>query len=71
MNLRLYLFVYDVIEKNDGGRRVQDFFEVPQGIFASELVYFVCVECLQMIKPMAVVFVLLKFDATLGDGCGI
>ena len=46
MNLRLYLFVYDVIEKNDGGRRVQDFFEVPQGIFGSELVYFVCVECL-------------------------
>ena len=24
-----------------------------------------------MIKPMAVVFDLLEFDATLGDGCGI
>ena len=28
MNLRLYLFVYDVIEKNDGRRLVQDFFAV-------------------------------------------
>ena len=24
-----------------------------------------------MLKPMTIVFVLLEFDATLGDGCGI
>ena len=41
--------------------------------FASEVVYLmcVCVECLKMINPMTVGFVLLEFDATLGDGCGI
>ena len=76
MNLRLYLFVSDIIEKNDGGRWVQDFLVLPQGIgshslVASDLVYLVCAECLLMIKPMAVVFVLLEFDATLDDGCGI
>ena len=46
MNLRLYLFVSDIIEKNDGGRWVQDFLVLPQGIgshslVASDLVYLV------------------------------
>ena len=45
--------------------------ELLQSLFASKVVYLVCVECLQMINPMTVVFVLLEFDATLGDGCGI
>ena len=33
--------------------------------------HLVCVKCLQMIKPMAVVFVTLESDATLDDGCKI
>ena len=69
-------FVSDVIQKNDGGREMSSRFpcltpgdwELLHSLFASELVYLVYVECLEMIKPMVVVFVLLEFDATLVIG---
>ena len=47
------------------------FLALPQGIFANDLANLVSVEYLWMLKPMAVVFVLLEFDTTLGDGCGV
>ena len=42
MNLRLYLFVSNVIEKNDGERRVQDFFALPKGISRASCIFSVC-----------------------------
>ena len=47
------------------------FLALPQGIFANDLANLVSVGYLWMLKPMAVVFVLLEFDTTLGDGCGV
>ena len=44
--------------------------ELPLSFFATK-VDLVRMECLEMIKPMVVVFVLLEVDVTLGDDCGI
>ena len=66
---RCYWKVSEVGEVGDDwGRWVWDFLALPQGVFTSELVYLLYVECLQVIKPMAFVFVILEFDATLDDG---
>ena len=77
MNLWFYLLVSGVNQGNERGKRVQNFLVLPQG-FRSFLTVFlqarwcnlVCVECLQMIKPMVVVFLPLEVDATLGDDVG-
>ena len=45
MNLRLYLFVSDVIEKNDGERQSKISSHYPRE-FRERVVYLVCVECL-------------------------
>ena len=66
-DLRFHLFVFGVNQGNDGGRIVQDSLVLPQecGSFPAVVLWarwynLVRVECLLMIKPMVVVFVLVE-----------
>ena len=72
VNLKFYLFVPGVNQGIEEGRWFQDFLVLPQDFGSFPLTFsrarwrnLVRMECLQMIKPMAVDF---KVDATLGDG---
>ena len=53
MNLRFYLFVSGINQRNEGGRWVQNFLVLPQGLGACPQsfnervgVFSLCVECL-------------------------
>ena len=63
MNLRFYLLVSGVNQENERGRSAQNFLVLPQGFRSFFTVFsrarwrnLVRLECLQMIKPMVVVF---------------
>ena len=72
VNLRFYLFVSGINQRNEEGRWVQNFLELPQGLRSFLSVSLrtrwrnlVRVECLQMIKAIVVD---LEVDVTLNDG---
>ena len=78
-DLRFHLFVSGV-KSREWGREVSARFPcVSSGVRELPLSYWgevrscnlVRVECLQMIKPIVVIFILLEVDVTLGDGCVI